>query len=174
MHISHNDKVLKFNVVHQCLFKRNHNYGQPLNYFSNALLVLSRKEIFLTLFILLPPKISPLSTLVQPHEVRKLLVRDVLKEQQDQVLRFSVSHVIHRYAELGHEDVVLDGCSAEKQKCFEVLFNIVVKGVSQIQQYVCNNDLQSSIQSAYRPFHSCETAVLRVINCYGAENDTIK
>ena len=33
--------------------------------------------------------------------------------------------------------------------------------VSQIQQYVCDNDLQSSIQSAYRPFHSCETAVLK-------------
>ena len=31
-------------------------------------------EVFLTLFILLPPKISPLSTQVQPSKVRKLLI----------------------------------------------------------------------------------------------------
>ena len=86
-------------------------------------------EIFLTIFILVPHKISPLSTQVQPHEVRQLLVRDVLKEHQDQVLCFSVSHVIHSYAELGHEDVILDSCSAEQQNCFEALFNIVVNGV---------------------------------------------
>ena len=51
-------------------------------------------EVFLTLFILLPPKISPLSTQVQPGKVRKLLIWDVLKEHQDQVLCFGVSHVI--------------------------------------------------------------------------------
>ena len=44
--------------------------------------------------------------------------------------------------------------------------------VSQIQQYICDNNIQSSIQSAYRPFHSCETAVLRVSNDIYVSLDT--
>ena len=34
--------------------------------------------------------------------------------------------------------------------------------VLQIQQYMSDNNRQSTIQSAYRPFHSCETALLKV------------
>ena len=84
-------------------------------------------EVLLTLFILLPTKISPLATQVQPHKVWKLFIRNILKEHQDQVFCFSISHVIHSDAELGHEDVVLDSGSSEEQDCFEALFNIVVQ-----------------------------------------------
>ena len=86
-------------------------------------------EVFLTLLILLPPKISPLSTQVQPGKVWKLLIQDVLKEHQDQVLCFGVSHVIHSDAELGHEDVVLGGRSAQEQDRLVALLNVLVDGV---------------------------------------------
>ena len=117
-------------------------------------------EVFLTLFILLPPKISPLSTQVQPGKVRKLLIQDVLKEHQDQVLCFGVSHVIHCDAELGHEDVVLDGRSAQEQDRLVALLNIFVDSVEVVhaQRQVgitkCNSVKvwKSTIQPGLRMF----------------------
>ena len=112
-------------------------------------------EVFLTLFILLPPKISPLSTQVQSGKVWKLLIWDVLKEHQDQVLCFGVSHMIHSDAELGHEDVVLDGCSAQEQNGLVALLNVLVDGIEVVhaQHQViitkCNSIIvwESSVQS---------------------------
>ena len=112
-------------------------------------------EVFLTLLILLPTKISPLPTQVQPGKVWKLLIRDVLKEHQDQVLCFGVGHVIHSNAELGHEDVVLDGRSAQEQDRLVALFNILVDSVEvvhaqrQVVIIKCNSVIvwKSSVQS---------------------------
>ena len=36
--------------------------------------------------------------------------------------------------------------------------------VSQVQHYICEKKLLCDKQSAYRPFHSCETTLLRVAN----------
>ena len=89
-----------------------------------------KPEKLLSLFIIFRlPEIRSLPTEMQPHEVWKLRIRNVLKEHQDQIICLSVSHMIHGDAELGHEDVVLDWCSGEEQDRLEASLNDFINSI---------------------------------------------
>ena len=70
-----------------------------------------------------------MTCLVEPDKVWEFSFWDILNKDQHHVLSLRVCHMIHGDAELGHEDVVLDRCSAEKQDSLEAILNIAIDSI---------------------------------------------